>query len=181
MNEDKILYNNFMSGNRRAFEEIVEKYREKMIYFIYEYVKRIDIAEDLAQDVFVYLLVNKGKFCFDCSLKTYLYIIAKSRALNYLKASDTKVFQLEDYANTEDLKELEEVVFNSIRDENLKSAINKLDSKQAKILYLAKIEEMKIKDISKILDMSETQIRVTIHRAKKKLKEMIGKEDDLYA
>lgn len=181
MNEDKQIYKNFLDGNLKEFEKIVEKYRKRIIYFIYGYVKRIDVAEDLAQEVFVYLLVNKDRFHFKCSLKTYLFIIAKSRALNYLKASNTKVFQLENYTNMEDVSKLEDVVFNSIRNDNLRGAISKLDDKYSKVIYLSKIEELKIREISKILDLPETQIKVLIYRGKKKLKEIIGEEDDLYA
>lgn len=131
--------------------------------------------------MFVYLLVNKDKYRFKCSLKTYLFLIAKSRALNYLKSHSQKVVQLEDYMNLEDLEELEEKVFNGIRDDNLKKAISSLDNKYSIVIYLSKIEELKIKDIAKILDLTEGDIKTLIHRGKKRLKDIIGEEENLYA
>ena len=181
MEEDKELYNNFLNGNLKDFEKIIEKYMNKIVFFIYGYVKKIDTAEDLAQDVFVYLLVNKDKFRFKCSLKTYFFLIAKSKALNYLKSYNANVLQLEDYTNIEDLKKLEDIVFNEIRDDNLRKAILSLEDKYAIAIYLSKIECLKIKDISKILDLEESNVKTLIHRGKKKLKAIIGEEEDLYA
>ena len=43
------------------------------------YVKNIEIAEDIAQDSFMYMIINKVEYDFKYSFKTYLYTIAKSR------------------------------------------------------------------------------------------------------
>ena len=69
-------------GNNKSFEEIVIRHKDSIIYFIQRYTKSVDIAEDLAQDVFVYILMHKKNYRFEYSLKTYLYTIAKSKALN---------------------------------------------------------------------------------------------------
>ena len=82
---DKELYNEFLLGNKQSFDQIVIRHKNSIIYFIQKYVKSIDIAEDLAQDVFVYILINKKNYKFEYSLKTYLYTIAKSKAINYIK------------------------------------------------------------------------------------------------
>ena len=67
---DKQLYKEFLLGNNESFEEIVIRHKNSIIYFIQRYVKNLDIAEDLAQDVFVYLLINKKNYKFEYSLKT---------------------------------------------------------------------------------------------------------------
>ena len=82
---DKELYKEFLLGNNKNFEEIVKRHKNSIIYFIQRYTKSIDIAEDLAQDVFLYVLIHKKNYRFEYSLKTYLYTIAKSKALNYIK------------------------------------------------------------------------------------------------
>ena len=92
---DVELYREFLLGNKEAFEEIVVRYKDKLIYFIARYVKTIEIAEDLAQDTFVYILVNKKEYDFKYSLKTYLYTIAKCRAWNYLKR-EKRIIRLTD-------------------------------------------------------------------------------------
>ena len=77
MEEDKKLYKEFLNGNKDAFDRIVNKYKNNLIYFITRYVKDPEIAEDIFQDCLLYLLENKEKYDFKYSLKTYLYTIAK--------------------------------------------------------------------------------------------------------
>ncbi len=179
MEEDKKLYKKFLSGDKESFEYIVDKYMEKIIYFIYRFVKRIDVAEDLAQDVFVYILMNKEKYDFKYSLKTYLYIIAKSRAINYIK-KESKISYLQDneYLFTEE--EIEDIVFKKEKNEKLKSAIDKLPNPQNQLIYLVDIEELSYKEISKILNMSLSQVKSLIYRGRRKLKQILMKEADCY-
>ena len=61
---DKELYKEFLHGSKESFEKIVIKHKDTMIYFIQKYVKSIDIAEDIAQDVFVYILIHKKNYKF---------------------------------------------------------------------------------------------------------------------
>lgn len=123
MEEDKKLYKEFLNGNEEAFSRIVDKYKNNIIYFITRYVKNIEIAEDIFQDVILYILENKDKYDFRYSLKTYLYTIAKSRALNYLKKNE-KIVELEDSYKDEQL--IEDIIFSNERKEKIWKAINKL-------------------------------------------------------
>lgn len=179
MEEDKKLYRRFLDGDNESFELIINKYMEKIIYFIYKFVKRMDVAEDLAQDVFVYILMNKEKYDFKYSLKTYLYIIAKSKSLNYIKR-ENKLTYLQDneYLFTE--QEIEEVIFDKERSQKLKTAIEHLPEPQNQIIYLADIEELSYQEISSILGVSLSQVKTFIHRGRKKLKEILRKEVSNY-
>ena len=145
-----------------------------MIYFIYRYVKSIDIAEDLAQDVFVYLLIHKENYDFNYSLKTYLYTIAKSKALNYLKREKRIVAINEN--DIYDVQTLEEKVFLNERKNNLKQAMLKLKPEYQSAVYLADIEELSYKEIGQIMKKSESGIKSLIFRARKSLEEILRKE-----
>lgn len=175
---DKQLYKEFLLGNKNSFEEIVIRHKDAMIYFIQKYVKSVDIAEDLAQDVFVYMLVNKRSYKFEYSLKTYLYTIAKSKALNYLKR-EKKIVQL-DEVECEDLEQLEEKVFKKERENNLKQSIRKLKIEYQNAIYLADIEELSYKEIGYVLKKTETSVKVLIHRARKALEKIIKEEGYKY-
>lgn len=85
---DKKLYSEFLNGNSNSLEILVEKYKNNLIYFIFGYVKNLETAEDIFQDIIIYLLEKKEIYNFKYSFKTFLYIIAKSKALNYLKKKD---------------------------------------------------------------------------------------------
>ena len=88
---DKKLYNKFINGDENAFNIIVEKYRKTLISFIYKIVKDIELAEDITQEVFIYIYKTKKEYDFKYTLKTYLFITAKSRAINYLNSQKKEV------------------------------------------------------------------------------------------
>lgn len=171
---DKQLYKEFLLGNKSSFEEIVIRHKNSIIYFIQRYVKSIDIAEDLAQDVFVYILINKKNYKFEYSLKTYLYTIAKSKALNYIKR-EKRIVQL-DEDKYEDIEELEEKIFRNERVENLRKSIKKLKIEYQNAIYLADIEELSYKEIGHILKKPDASVKVLIHRARKSLEKIIKEE-----
>ena len=171
---DKQLYKEFLLGNKNSFEEIVIRNKDNIIYFIQKYVKSIDIAEDLAQDVFVYILINKRSYKFEYSLKTYLYTIAKSKALNYIKR-EKRIVKL-DEMQLEDLEELEDKIFKREKAENLKKCIKKLKIEYQNAIYLADIEQLSYKEISHILKKTESSVKVLIHRARKTLEKIIKEE-----
>ncbi len=175
---DKELYYEFLQKDLKSFEELIIRHKDKIIYFIMRYVKNIDIAEDIAQDVFVYILIHKQKYDFNYSLKTYLFIIAKSKALNYLKR-EKRITKIDENSLME-VQELEEKVFLNERKNNLKNAMKKLKPEYQNAVYLADIEELSYKEISKIMKKTESSIKVLIHRARKSLEEILKKEAEKY-
>ena len=100
---DKELYKNYLDGDNKAFEQLVIKYKNQIIFFISGYTKDISIAEDISQDVFVYILLNKEKYDFQYSFKTYIFMIAKCRAINYIKR-EKKVVSLKEVENLKRFK-----------------------------------------------------------------------------
>ncbi|MBR3255781.1 MAG: RNA polymerase sigma factor [Clostridia bacterium] len=157
---------------------MVIRYKDNLIYFIFRYVKSIDIAEDLAQDVFVYLLIHKQNYDFNYSLKTYLFTIAKSKSLNYLKREKRIVAINEN--DVYDVQTLEEKVFLNERKNNLKQAMLKLKPEYQNAVYLADIEELSYKEIAEIMQKTESGIKSLIYRARKCLGELVRKEAGKY-
>lgn len=79
--EDK--YRLFLNGDEDAFDRIMCEYFDGLIFFINRYVNDPHTAEDIAIDVFAYIAENRRKYNFKVSLKTYIYMIGKSRAQPY--------------------------------------------------------------------------------------------------
>lgn len=173
---DKELYKEYLKGNKQAFEKLVIRHKDHIIYFISRYTKNTDIAEDISQDVFVYLLLHKEQYDFRYSFKTYLYMIAKCRALNYLK-SEKKVLPITDYNNLYiENNDLEEIVYKNQKSNYIRKVINKLKPDYQAVICLASIEGFKYKEIAKIMDKNVGQVKVMLNRAKKKLKEKLEEE-----
>lgn len=111
MEDDKFLYEDFLNGNKKSFEKLIIKYKNNLLYFISRFTKNIDKAEDIFQEVILYILENKEYYDFKYSFKTYMYMLAKSKSINYIK-HEKFVENIDD--KEEELKEekiLEEIVF----------------------------------------------------------------------
>lgn len=112
-------------------------------------------------------------------MKTYLYTIARSRALNYLKR-EKKIISLEEnidyYANKENINQIEDTVFSNDKKRNIHNAIKKLNESQQRAVFLADIEELSYREICKITGKTLSQIKMTIYRARKNLKKILMEE-----
>ena len=174
MNE-KNIYQKFLDGNIRAFEEIVYTYKNGLIAFITRYVKDIEVAEDISQEVFTDIYINKEKYNFKFSLKTYLYAIGKNKAIDYLKKNKChetiENLVIANEKNTED----EILLYES--NLHVVNTLKKLKMNYEIALYLADIEKLSYKEIAKITNSTMPQVKVTIYRARKALKKIMEKEE----
>ena len=77
-------YRRFLEGDESAFDEIMKELFDGLVFFIDRYVHDIHAVEDIAIDAFSDLVVNKHRYNFKVTLKTYLFMLGRSRALNYM-------------------------------------------------------------------------------------------------
>ncbi len=68
---DKKLYNDYLNGEKQAFELLYNKYKSKIEYFIFNIIKDYQKAEDLTQETFIYVMKNRMKS--DCSFNYFIY------------------------------------------------------------------------------------------------------------
>lgn len=176
MDQDKILYRKFLNGDKTAFEEIILKHRNNLVYFIFKYVKDKDIAEDIFQDVALYLIERKEVYDFKYSFKTFLYMVAKSKALNYLRDNKNNLlFDKEKNLYVEE-KMLEDIIFSDELKEKLRNVLNKLKYEHQMVIYLTMIEELSYEETARIMDKSVSQVKNLVHRARTKLKKLLIEE-----
>ncbi len=177
--DDEELYKDFLSGNDAAFNEIIKRYRKNLIVFIQKYIKDKDIAEDLSQDVFVYVIIHKQNYDFNYSFKKYLYIIAKSRAINYINKSKREVYLSESFEELTDNLELDDILINHTNKEEIEKAMLKLKEDYRTVIYLKDFEGLSYKDICERLSKPMPQVKVLLHRARISLKKILDKEGKL--
>ena len=173
---DAELYKEILNGKEEAFNNIIRKYRKPLISFIMRFIKNIEVAEDIAQDTFVYVLINKTEYDFKYSLKTYLYTIAKCRAINYLKRERKVVSYDEAYMREKEETYIDEDLIKEENKKEIYEAIGKLKKSYQIVIYLKDIEGLKYKEISRILNKTVPQLKMMTHRARKSLEKTMRKE-----
>ena len=87
MQDDGIaLYRRFLSGDEGGLEQLISLYQRGLLRFIYGYVHDVFLAEDILTDVFFTLYYKRPfKETDNATFKTYLYKIARNKALNAVK------------------------------------------------------------------------------------------------
>ena len=166
-------YRRFLSGDESGFDEILNLYQDNLIFFINRYVHNVTVAEDLAADTFVELLAHKHRYNFKTALKTYLFMMGRSNALDYLKRENIRhAVPFTDAADAAFEDRL-------ITDENkriLNSAINNLHQDYKTALHLVYFEDMTYDEAARVMKKNVKQISNLIHRAKNALRSHLGKD-----
>lgn len=173
MKEDKILYKEFLDGNKKSFEELILRYRNNLIFFITRYVKNIETAEDIFQDIALYIIENEDYYNFDYSFKTYIYMIAKSKTIDFIK-KQKNVDSIDD-ANfeIEDARLLEEIILTKDRQNKIQNVMRKMLPEYQLVIYLTQIEGLSYKDTALIMNKKESQIKTLSFNARKKLRKLM--------
>lgn len=149
---DLELYNKYMNGEKDAFETLYNKYKNKIQYFTFNIVKNYEKAEDITQEVFIYILQNKVRE--NCNFKYYIYLVARSRAYNYINQEKRRTEINEKYSllDSEEIqKDISDLIEKQEREKELTEAINMLDDKYKNAIYLTKIEGLSYKETAEIL------------------------------
>ena len=179
MDNGAASYRRFIDGDQEAFGEIVDLYRENLIFFIHRYVNDLDTAEDLAEDAFVELIVHPECFEGKSSLKTFLFAIARNKAVDWLrKHKRMKPVPLDEVGEIADLRTLEQAVAAEDRKRRLSEALEQITDEYRIAIHLVYLEEMSYDDAGKIMGRSRKQIENLVYRGKKALRDILGEKEE---
>lgn len=174
---DKKLYNDYLNGEKEAFEILYNKYKNKIEYFIYNIVKDYQKAEDIAQETFIYVIQHKMRE--NSSFKYYIYLVARSKALNYINVEKRRNEITEKYL-ANDNEQIEKDVLDIITAEESKKelleSIELLDERYKNAIYLVNIEGLSYEETSKILGETLQNTKNLIYRGKKQLRKILLKK-----
>ena len=165
-------FRRYLSGDDDAFIEIMDMYRMGLIFFINRFVDDYHAAEDISMECFVYLLVHKHRYNFSVSLKTYLYMIGRSKALTYIKKRKRmNLNSIEDMQNTPELSASpEDSLLESEEKRQIERCISSLPKDMQSAVYLVYFEGLTYAEAAKVMKTSEKRMDNILYNARKKLK-----------
>lgn len=177
-------YRRYLKGDDDAFREIVNAYFDNLVFFIDRFVHDYAASEDIALDVFTCLVVNKGHYHFGVSLKTYLFMLGRSRALDYIRRRSK--LSMEPLSEADQLPSgdptPEELVLADERRRTVNRALAQLDESLHLAVHLVYFEQLSAREAGKVLRKTEKQIYNLLYRAKQRLRSILKEEgDDFYA
>ena len=169
-------------GDEDGLVQIIKEYRNGLIYYLFSIVGNIQIAEELAEDVFVILGTKKPKDHGKSSFKTWLYTIGRNHALNYLKKHKHQhSISFDDSILTDEMTlSLEEQLLKAEVSKHLHCAINQLKTEYRQVLWLIYFENFSNKEVAVVMKKSVHSVETLVYRARKSLKLQLEMEGFSY-
>lgn len=171
MDNGESSYRRFLAGNDEGLHEIICEYQDGLMLYLNSFVQNIRIAEDLTEDTFSELAINRPRFSGKSAFKTWLYAIGRNLACKYIrKHSKLSVVPLESQEYLADEENLER---NYIKDEQKRMvhhAMHRLKAEYRQALYLTFFEGFSNAETAGIMNKSKRQIESLLYNAKKALK-----------
>jgi RNA polymerase sigma factor (sigma-70 family) len=166
-------------GEEPAFKQLVTNYQEKVYNTVLGFVQHNEDAEDIAQDVFIKIFENIRQFKGDAALGTWIYRIAVTQSLDFLRRKKRrKVFLLFGFSPRESQTPAEfshpgVAAENKEKAAVLFRAINTLPGHQKTAFLLQKLEGLSQMEIAGILEISSSAVESLLSRAKVNLRKQL--------
>ena len=176
-NQDAIkhLLNKARHGDSGAFAEIYNLYFKKIYKFIYYRVSHKEVAEDLAEDVFIKAFGKIHGVNEENAFEGWLYQIARNIVIDYYREKRPSV-SLEEIENTYAYEaNVIDIVNLEQQQKIFLSLLKELGAEQQIVIKLKFLENLENHEIAEMLHKNEGAIRVIQHRAISKLQELIKK------
>jgi RNA polymerase sigma-70 factor (ECF subfamily) len=182
MNTDINIINLVRKGDLKAFDILVVKYQDRLVYSVYKFCSDLDLSQDIAQEAFVKAYNNIDKFRGDSSFYTWIYRIAINTAKNYFS---NKSRGAETY--NEDLLDnaLSDMSLNSdnpetlLEAEEMKDAINQafqnLPDEIRSTLSLREYDGLSYEQIAKVQNCPIGTVRSRIFKGRELINETFSK------
>lgn len=171
---DRELIARTAEGDRRAFEELVERHAAAVLRLAVAVTGDASAAEDAMQQTFLSVYRHASGFRGDASVRTWLFTIARNAAYRLQAKAEREepveepLMQLGVDAGwgTEDP---EAIAITAERKEALREAISALSPADQEVLILRDLEGLSGADAARILDVGERALKSRLHRARLRL------------
>lgn len=163
---DFLLVKKAKNGDEQAGEQLIRKYYTAIYQYCFLHLRDRDLAEDMAQETFTRYFEALQTYTDYGKLKNYLYRIAGNIIKNYYKKKKELL-----------MEEMSEIPGSDMRDAEIRmdieQALDRLPKELKEITILFFFQDLKQKDIARLLDINLSLVKYRISRAKKLLSEYL--------
>ncbi len=176
--DDHYYIEQVLQGNAAAYSYLVDKYQDLVYGLALKMLRNQEDAEELAQDSFVKAYRSLSSYKQKSKFSTWLYSITYNGCITMMRKRKLEVRSLDEQR----LTEVDEIKINDQLSEinkaelekYLQLALAKLPELDQVLVTLYYYEEQKVEDISQITGLTESNVKVKIHRARKKMYELLS-------
>ncbi len=172
-------------GDRAAFTELVEKWKQPVMNFIFSTLRDETEAEDVAQNTFVQVWKSRARYERTAKFSTWLFTIARNLCLNEIRRRSRHPAESleETHGETDDqpsrqfedknIRLATENVLHGELAKKIEEALAELPENQRTAILLCRRDEVSYEEIAEILGCSLSATKSIIHRGREALKEKL--------
>lgn len=173
INKDQLYIDKVISGDLSAYTYLVDKHKDMAFSVALRIVRNREDAEEIVQDAFVKAYQNMDAFRNKSKFSTWLYRIVFNAAISRtrkksLESTDLDSFVIDNYS-TDEIKENINKLDSSEQIKLVNKLIDKLPPLEYTLINLYYKEECSIDEISEITGLTDSNVKVKLHRIRKKL------------
>ncbi|MBU41700.1 MAG: RNA polymerase subunit sigma [Spirochaetaceae bacterium] len=166
------------TGDSAAYREFLETALPVVRRFIGNKIRDADWAEDIAQEVLVSIHRARASYDPERPIFPWIHAIAHRRFVDHMRKW-SRISEKEVQGETLlDLQAKEDKEHPYLLQEVLEKAIEKLGPKQKQAVRLLKYDGLSVREAAARMDMTETAVKVTAHRAYKALRKILEQQED---
>lgn len=169
--KDDIFYiEKVKEGQTQYFSYIVEKYQDVVFSIAVKVLKNRDDAEEMAQESFIKAYKSLHTFKGKAKFSTWLYRITYNNCISEIRKRKMHFTSTDEIEVRDDESEIN---LDGIPEENrakyVKAALEKLPEEEYTLVLLYYFEDQSIEEISNVTGLTDSNTKVKLHRARKKL------------
>ena len=174
---DEQLIARFQSGDEGAYVELVNRYRDRLTHFVFQFLGEIEQAEDVVQDTMLKLYEKKHYYREIAKFSTWIYTIARNLANTELRKRKRRKTTFLSHMTREerqyeipaDQPDVGQDVQNEFVAKHIQAAIQDLPEHFKTVIILRDIQELSYDDISNIVGVPLGTVKSRINRARLQL------------
>jgi RNA polymerase sigma factor (sigma-70 family) len=172
-NSDKIYIDKVLQGDTNAFAYLINKYKDMVYTIAIKIVKSHEDAEEVGQDSFLKAYEKLDSFKGNSKFSTWLYTIVYRNSISKIRkkkvaTADIDDYVMDNYSEGSEFPQLE-AIKNGEQQKYVRQAIDRLPEKDALLITLFYMNESSIEEIEQITNLTQSNIKVKLFRARKKL------------
>jgi|TARA_B110000467_G_C18102401_1_gene357916 RNA polymerase sigma-70 factor (ECF subfamily) len=179
---DKELIAEVLGGNPESFEPLVVKYQPRVFAIARRYARREDEVEDIVQTVFMKAYSKLSSYRGDAPFEHWLMRTATFTCYDFLRKHQRNREWNATDLSTEENEWLENVGEDTTEKEANQSAakalvdrlLESLKPDDRMIITMLDLEQKSVKEIAKLTDFTESNVKVRAHRARDKMKKILA-------
>jgi RNA polymerase sigma-70 factor (ECF subfamily) len=178
MNNTTDTFEEYHEDNKDQLEYMIRRFGKQVLKLAYYYLRDRYLSEDIYQEVFIKVYQNLGRFRGESSYFTWIYRITTNLCKDYLKSAAFRKLVSIGAANDLNMTSREmNKLFEIAEGGEIFSAVMNLPKKYRIPISLYYFEGFSTSEIAEILQISESNVKVRLHRGREKLKTMLREED----